>query len=45
MAPSLSVHRIELNYGKYKTIQISPKDRQSFVNELQQKNPHIQLNN
>jgi len=45
VAPSLSVHRIEINYGKYKTIQISPKDKQAFVNELQKQNPHIQLNN
>jgi uncharacterized membrane protein YdbT with pleckstrin-like domain len=45
VAPSLSVHRIEINYGKYKTIQISPKDIQAFVNELQTKNPHIQLDN
>ncbi|WP_110927973.1 PH domain-containing protein [Bacillus massiliglaciei] len=42
-APSLSVHRIEIHYGKYKTIQISPDDIQAFINELQRKNPHIQL--
>lgn len=45
VAPSLSVHRIEINYGEYKTIQISPKDIQIFVNELQKKNPNIKLNN
>ncbi|TKI62863.1 hypothetical protein FC756_19040 [Lysinibacillus mangiferihumi] len=45
VAPSLSVHRIEINYEKYKTIQISPKDRQAFVEALQQKNPYIQLDN
>ncbi|MFE4523318.1 PH domain-containing protein [Cytobacillus firmus] len=45
IAPSLSVHRIEINYGKYKTIQISPKDIQAFINELQKKNPHIKLDN
>ena len=45
VAPSLSVHRIEINYGLYKTIQISPKDIPAFVGELQKQNPHIQLNN
>ncbi len=44
VAPALSVHRIEINYGKYQTIQVSPQDRQAFVNELQKKNPSIQLN-
>lgn len=45
VAPSLSIHRIEINFGKYKTIQISPKDTQAFVDELQKKNPHIRLDN
>ncbi|WP_081327836.1 PH domain-containing protein [Lysinibacillus sphaericus] len=45
VAPSLSVHRIEINYEKYKTIQISPIDRQAFVEALQQKNPYIRLDN
>ncbi|WP_339160758.1 PH domain-containing protein [Siminovitchia sp. FSL W7-1587] len=45
VAPSLSVHRIEINYEKYKAIQISPKDIQAFVNELQKNNPRIQLDN
>lgn len=43
VAPSLSVHRIEINYGKYKTIQISPKNIEVFVQELQKRNPLIQL--
>ena len=43
VSPSLSIHRIEINYEKYKTIQISPKDRQAFVEALQQKNPYIHL--
>lgn len=45
VAPSLSVHRIEINYGLYKTIQISPKDIPAFMGELQKQNPHIHLNN
>ena len=45
VAPSLSIHRIEINYGTYKTIQISPKDIPAFVGELQKKNPNIHLDN
>ena len=45
VAPSLSVHRIEINYGKYKIVQISPKDIQRFVIELQKKNPQIKFDN
>ncbi|MFJ7666969.1 PH domain-containing protein [Lysinibacillus sp. NPDC097195] len=45
VAPSLSVHRIEINYGTYQTIQISPKDLQAFVDVLQKKNPSIQFVN
>ncbi|WP_045517197.1 PH domain-containing protein [Neobacillus niacini] len=35
VAPALSMNRIEINYGKYNTIQISPKELNLFVNELQ----------
>lgn len=45
VAPALSVHRIEINFDKYETIQISPNDIQAFVIELQKKNPNIQINN
>ena len=44
-APALSMNRIEINYGKYETIQISPKEIILFVNELQKKNSHIQIKN
>lgn len=43
VAPSLSAQRIEVNYGKFQTVQISPKDKDVFVNELKEKNPNIQL--
>lgn len=42
-APALSMNRLEINYGKYEAIQISPKEIRLFVNELQKKNPHIQI--
>lgn len=43
VAPALSMSRIEINYGKYNTISISPKDRTTFINELQTINAHIQM--
>ncbi|MDT0161209.1 MULTISPECIES: PH domain-containing protein [Bacillus] len=42
-APSLSIDRIEVNYGKYNTIQISPKNLDGFISELKMKKPHIQI--
>lgn len=44
-APALSLHRIEINYSKYKTITISPKDRKAFLEELRKKNDHIKTVN
>ncbi|KQL54099.1 hypothetical protein AN964_11730 [Heyndrickxia shackletonii] len=44
-APSLSFNRIEIYYGKYGSIQISPIDLQAFISELRKENPNIQLNN
>ncbi|HWL23789.1 MAG TPA: PH domain-containing protein [Ureibacillus sp.] len=43
VAPALSFKRVEINYGKYETIQVSPKEMDKFIIELQDKNPHIQL--
>lgn len=40
-APTLSIYRIEINYGKYDTICISTKDKQAFINELQNYNSKI----
>ncbi|ADC52328.1 hypothetical protein BpOF4_21664 (plasmid) [Alkalihalophilus pseudofirmus OF4] len=44
-APALSMYRIEINYGKYDTIQVSPKELNLFVDELQKKNSRIQIKN
>ncbi|MFD1707598.1 PH domain-containing protein [Siminovitchia sediminis] len=40
-SPSLSIYKIEINYGKYDTISISPKRREDFLEHLLRKNPHI----
>jgi hypothetical protein len=45
IAPALSMDRIEINYGKYETISISPKDKKAFLAELQTANPKFLLNN
>lgn len=43
VSPSLSIHRIELTYGRYDTVQVSPKEIKFFVETLQEKNPDIQV--
>ena len=43
VAPALSRHKIEINYGNYGFIQISPKDRIAFINELKKINTRIRL--
>ena len=41
--PSLSIERIEITYSKYHVIQISPKEKEKFVNMLLQMNPNIKI--
>lgn len=43
ISPSLSIHRIELTYNKYETVQVSPKEIKFCVETLQEKNPDIQI--
>ena len=40
-APSLSMHKIEIYYGKYDFIAISPKDQPALVSQLRELNPNI----
>lgn len=40
-APALSMDRIEINYAKYKTVTISPKDKTEFLRLLLKQNPNI----
>lgn len=44
-SPSLSIHKIEISYDKYETIQIAPKDMNIFIDELQKRNADIQVKN
>jgi|SRR5699024_9333401 uncharacterized membrane protein YdbT with pleckstrin-like domain len=43
VSPALSIHRIEINYGNYETVQISPKEINPFVDELQKRNADTQV--
>lgn len=42
-SPTLSIDRIEISYNKYDSVLISPKNREQFIQELQQINPNIEL--
>jgi len=44
IAPALSRHKLEINYGNYGFIQISPKDRNAFIHELKKINTRIRMN-
>jgi hypothetical protein len=44
-SPALSLDRIQLFYGKSGSVIISPKDKNAFVNHLQQINPDIKYIN
>ncbi|WP_200411314.1 PH domain-containing protein [Virgibacillus salexigens] len=42
-APALSVDRLEILYGKYDVMSISPKNETEFIRLLVTENPHIQI--
>ena len=42
-SPALSFDRIRINYNKYGEIFISPKEKQTFINQLLEINPNIQI--
>ncbi len=42
-APALSIDRIELLYGNFSIVNISPKNKKEFVENLLKINPHIEL--
>ncbi|HUH47556.1 MAG TPA: PH domain-containing protein [Arenibacter sp.] len=43
-APATSLDRLEIFYGKYESIIISPKEKAAFIAHLKQINPKIQDN-
>jgi hypothetical protein len=44
-SPALSLDRLQLSYGKSKSIIVSPKNKSAFVDHLQQVNPNIKFIN
>jgi hypothetical protein len=42
-APALSIKRLEVKYGKFDYLLISPKNKQAFVDELKAINPDIDI--
>ncbi|XOQ14255.1 MAG: PH domain-containing protein [Shouchella clausii] len=41
--PALSMDKIEINYGQFETISISPKRKDEFISKLLEKNPNIKM--
>ncbi|GIN63631.1 hypothetical protein J27TS8_36240 [Robertmurraya siralis] len=44
-APALSLDKIEINYARFQTIAVSPKNKKEFVRQLLMKNRHIKADN
>ena len=42
-APALSTNRLEILYGKYDMLNISPKNENDFIKLLLSENPHIKI--
>ncbi|MED1602749.1 PH domain-containing protein [Alkalihalophilus marmarensis] len=42
-APALSIDRLEISYGRFKILTISPEEEAEFIRILLQKNPDIKL--
>ncbi|MFV2049811.1 PH domain-containing protein [Metabacillus sp. YM-086] len=42
-SPALSIDRLDIYYGKYNLIRISPENESEFIDLLLKENPQIQL--
>lgn len=43
-APALSLDRLEIRYGKWDSVLVSPRDQRAFAQHLKELNPTIELN-
>jgi hypothetical protein len=43
-SPALSLDRLEITYGKFDSVLISPKDKKDFIAQLKIVNPKIECN-
>ncbi len=42
-SPAASIDRLELLYGKYESVLISPKQKQDFINNILLLNPNVEV--
>lgn len=42
-SPATSLDRLEINYGKFDTIIISPKHKTEFINDIKKLNPNVEI--
>jgi membrane protein YdbS with pleckstrin-like domain len=42
-SPATSLDRLEINYGKFDSIIISPKHKTEFINDIKRLNPNIEV--
>lgn len=42
-APATSLDRLEINYGKFDSILISPKYKSEFINDIKRLNPNVEV--
>ena len=42
-SPATSIDRLEITYGKYDSVIISPKLKQQFINEITTLNPKVEV--
>lgn len=42
-SPALSIDRLDIQYGAWESMLISPKDKQAFINECLRRNPDIHI--
>jgi len=42
-SPATSLDRLEINYGKFDSVLISPKQKSEFINEIKRLNPNIEV--
>ncbi|MCH7414499.1 PH domain-containing protein [Belliella sp. R4-6] len=42
-SPATSIDRLEINYGKFDSVIISPKYKSEFINDIKRLNPNVEV--
>ena len=42
-SPATSLDRLEINYGKFDSVIISPKHKSEFINDIKRLNPNVEI--